>query len=291
MSENIEENIKAFEQELIEEEKKEKTIKQYLKYIYEFIEYTKIEKAEDITKEMLIDYKEHLKEIHPKESSINIKIIIINKFVTFLDLPSKLKLKQIKVQKKTTLENVLNEKEYNRLLEWALKLNRPRMYYLMETLAGTGIRISELEYITVEAVKKGNADFYNKGKKRPVPIKNSLQKDLKRYCEEANITEGIIFKSRQGNPLDDSYVWRQLQDIAGKARGGLSKDKVHAHSFRHLFAKDFLANGGDLATLADILGHSSLETTRIYTTMSIAEQRALLNKMDKRKKQRNLVNV
>lgn len=291
MSENIEENIKAFEQELIEEEKKEKTIKQYLKYIYEFIEYTKIEKAEDITKEMLIDYKEHLKEIHPKESSINIKIIIINKFVTFMDLPNKLKLKQIKVQKKTTLENVLNEKEYNRLLEWALKLNRPRMYYLMETLAGTGIRISELEYITVEAVKKGNADFYNKGKKRPVPIKNSLQKDLKRYCEEANITEGIIFKSRQGNPLDDSYVWRQLQDIAGKARGGLSKDKVHAHSFRHLFAKDFLANGGDLATLADILGHSSLETTRIYTTMSIAEQRALLNKMDKRKKQRNLVNV
>lgn len=291
MSVNIEENINAFEQELIEEEKKEKTIKQYLKYIYEFIEYTKIEKAEDITKEMLIDYKEHLKEIHPKESSINIKIIIINKFVTFMDLPNKLKLKQIKVQKKTTLENVLNEKEYNRLLEWALKLNRPRMYYLMETLAGTGIRISELEYITVEAVKKGNADFYNKGKKRPVPIKNSLQKDLKRYCEEANITEGIIFKSRQGNPLDDSYVWRQLQDIAGKARGGLSKDKVHAHSFRHLFAKDFLANGGDLATLADILGHSSLETTRIYTTMSIAEQRALLNKMDKRKKQRNLVNV
>ena len=291
MSVNIEENIKAFEQELIEEEKKEKTIKQYLKYIYEFIEYTKIEKAEDITKEMLIDYKEHLKEIHPKESSINIKIIIINKFVTFMDLPNKLKLKQIKVQKKTTLENVLNEKEYNRLLEWALKLNRPRMYYLMETLAGTGIRISELEYITVEAVKKGNADFYNKGKKRPVPIKNSLQKDLKRYCEEANITEEIICKSRQGNPLDDSYVWRQLQDIAGKARGGLSKDKVHAHSFRHLFAKDFLANGGDLATLADILGHSSLETTRIYTTMSIAEQRALLNKMDKRKKQRNLVNV
>lgn len=291
MNENITKDIKAFEQELIEEEKKEKTIKQYLKYIYEFIDYTKIEKAEDITKEMLIDYKEYLKEIHPKESSINIKIIIINKFVTFLDLPDKLKLKQIKVQKKTTLENVLNEKEYNRLLEWALKLNRPRMYYLMETLAGTGIRISELEYITVEAVKKGNADFYNKGKKRPVPIKNSLQKDLKRYCEEANITEGIIFKSRQGNPLDDSYVWRQLQDIAGKARGGLSKDKVHAHSFRHLFAKDFLANGGDLATLADILGHSSLETTRIYTTMSIAEQRALLNKMDKRKKQRSQVNV
>jgi len=282
----MEDKIKEFKQELINEEKKENTIKQYMNYIYDFIEYTKITAPEEITKEMLIDYKEHLKEIHPKESSINIKIIIINKFITFLDLDDKMKLKQIKVQKKTTLENVLNEKEYNRLLEWALKLNRPRMYYLMETLAGTGIRISELQYITVEAVKKGNADFFNKGKKRPVPIKNSLQKDLKRYCEEAGITEGIIFKSRSGNPLDDSYVWRQLQDIAGKARGGLSKDKVHPHSFRHLFAKDFLANGGDIATLADILGHSSLETTRIYTQMSLAEQRALLNKMDKRKKQR-----
>lgn len=219
----MEDKIKEFRQELIEEEKKEKTINQYLKYIYEFIDYTKITKPEDINKEMLIDYKEHLKEIHPKESSINIKIIIINKFVTFLELDDKMKLKQIKVQKKTTLENVLNEKEYNRLLEWALKLNRPRMYYLMETLAGTGIRISELQYITVEAVKKGNADFFNKGKKRPVPIKNSLQKDLKRYCEEANITEGIIFKSRNGNPLDDSYVWRQLQDIARKSKRGLVK--------------------------------------------------------------------
>lgn len=219
----MEDKIKEFRQELIEEEKKEKTINQYLKYIYEFIDYTKITKPEDINKEMLIDYKEHLKEIHPKESSINIKIIIINKFVAFLELDDKMKLKQIKVQKKTTLENVLNEKEYNRLLEWALKLNRPRMYYLMETLAGTGIRISELQYITVEAVKKGNADFFNKGKKRPVPIKNSLQKDLRRYCEEANITEGIIFKSRNGNPLDDSYVWRQLQDIARKSKRGLVK--------------------------------------------------------------------
>lgn len=214
----MEDKIKEFRQELIEEEKKEKTVKQYLKYIYEFIDYAKIEKLEDITKEILIEYKEHLKEIHQKESSINIKIIIINKFITFLELDNKLKLKQIKVQKKTTLENVLNEKEYNRLLEWAVKLNRPRMYYLMETLAGTGIRISELQYITVEAVRKGNADFFNKGKKRPVPIKNSLQKDLKKYCEEAHITEGIIFKSRSGNPLDDSYVWRQLQDIARKSK-------------------------------------------------------------------------
>lgn len=285
MSKELQMKLEAFKQELAEEEKKERTITQYMNYIYEFIDTTNIERLEDITKELLIDYKEYLKEKHPKESSINIKVIIINKFIMFVDLPDKLKLKQIKVQKKATLENVLNEKEYNRLLDWALKLNKNRMYYLMKTIRGTGIRISELKYITVEAVKKGNADFFNKGKKRPVPIKKSLQKDLKKYCEEADITEGIIFKSRQGNPLDDSYVWRQLQGIAGKARGGLSKDKVHPHSFRHLFAKDFIASGGDITTLADILGHESLETTRIYTRMTLAEQRALLNKMDRMKKQ------
>lgn len=214
----IKEDIKKFEQELVEEEKKEKTIKQYLRYIDEFINYTGITEAEQINKQMLIDYKEHLREIHPKESSINIKLIIINKFVSFMGLDDKLKLKQIKVQKKTTLENVLNEKEYKRLLEWAKKLHKDRIYYLMETLAGTGIRISELQYITVEAVKKGNADFFNKGKKRPVPIKSSLQKDLKAYCKENNITEGIIFKSKNNKPLDNSYVWRELQEIARKSK-------------------------------------------------------------------------
>ncbi len=279
----MEEKIKEFQKELLHEEKKQKTIDQYTKYILAFLEYEEISKIEDITKEKLIDYKEHLKEIHAKESSINIKIVIINKFITFLGLPDKMKLQQIKVQKKTTLENILNDKEYQRLLEWALKLNNTRMYYLMKTLAGTGIRISELKYITVEAVKKGNATIYNKRKKRDIPIKSELQKDLKKYCKEANITSGIIFKNKNGNPLSDSYVWRQLQDIAGKARGGLLKSKVHAHSFRHLFAKEFIKNGGDRMTLADILGHNSLETTRIYATMTLAEQRELLDKMDKMK--------
>lgn len=214
----IYEDLERFKIELRDQEKEENTIKQYSIYIQDFIETMQIKSKGDITKEILIKYKDILRERHPKESSINIKIIILNKFIAFIGYDEKMKLKQFKVQKKTTLENVLNEKEYNRLLEWALKLNRPRMYYLMKTLAGTGIRISELQYITVEAVKKGNADFFNKGKKRPVPIKNSLQKELKKYCEEAGITEGIIFKSRSGNPLDDSYVWRQLQDIARKGK-------------------------------------------------------------------------
>lgn len=279
-------DINNFKIELSEEEKKERTIKQYIKYLYEFIEYENIDSKQDITKEKLIEYKEHLREIHPKTSSVNIKIIIINKFIMFLELPDKMKLQQIRVQTKTSLDNVLNDKEYQRLLEWALKLNKTQMYYLMKTLAGTGIRISELKYITVEAVNKGAEKIHNKKKDRDIIIKTSLQKELKKYCEETGIKEGIIFKSKQGNVLSDSYIWRQLQYIAGKARGGLNKNKVHAHSFRHLFAKEFMANGGNQMDLANILGHSSLETTRIYTTMSTTEQRNLLNEMDKRKKRR-----
>lgn len=282
----MEDKVKEFETELLREEKKQNTVKQYLKYINDFIEYANIERKEDITKEKLIEYKEHLKEVHKKESSINIKIIIINKFIAFIGLPEKYKLKQIKTQRKTNLENVLNEKEYQRLLEWAMKLNKITMYYLMRTLAGTGIRISELQYITVEAVKRGQIEIYNKGKKRVVPIKSSLQKDLKKYCEESKIEEGIIFKNRQGKPLSNSYIWKQLQYIAGKARGGLSKNKVHAHSFRHLFAKEFISSTGNQMALADILGHKSLETTRIYTTMSIQEQKELLDKIDKEKRRK-----
>lgn len=280
----IYEDLENFKQDLRHQEKKEKTIKQYSNYLMDLIEATHIEKKEDITKQMLIDYKEQLKEKHNGNlNSINIKILIINKFITYLDLPKELKLKQEKQQKQTTLENVLTPKEYDHLRDYAKTHNQERLYYLMGTLEGTGIRISELQYITLEAVKKQEADIYNKGKLRKIPIQDKVKKELLQYCKEQGITEGIIFKSRNGNPLDNAYIWRELQALAGKVRSGLKKSKVHPHSFRHLFAKEFISNGGSQMELADILGHESLETTRIYTTKSVAEQRETLNKMYKRK--------
>lgn len=140
-----------------------------------------------------------------------------------------------------------------------------------------------MQYITVEAVKKQEADIYNKGKLRKIPIQDRVKKELLTYCKEQGITEGIIFKSRNNNPLDNAYIWKQLQKLAGQVRSGLKKSKVHPHSFRHLFAKEFISNGESQMELADILGHESLETTRIYTTKSIAEQRETLNRMSKRK--------
>lgn len=280
----INKDLERFKEELKKEEKLEGTINQYSGYIEEFIDITKIKTKEEINKTMLIEYKEQIKEKHNGNvNSINIKILIINKFITFLGLPKELRLKQEKQQKQTTLENVLTPKEYEHLRTYAKAHRKDRLYHIMGTLEGTGIRISELQYITVEGIKKQEADIYNKGKWRKIPIQDRVKKELLQYCREKNITEGVIFRSRNGNPLDASYIWKELKKLAGQVRSGLKKSKVYPHSFRHLFAKEFLDNGGNLTDLGDILGHESLETTRIYTTKSVAEQRETLNKMYKRK--------
>lgn len=280
----IYDDLEAFKQDLKNQEKKDKTIKQYSNYITDFIETMQIKSKEDITKEKLIEYKEQLTKKHKGNlNSINIKILILNKFITYLQLPKEMKLKQEKQQKQSTLENVLTSKEYEHLREYAKSHRQDQLYYLMGTLEGTGIRISELKYITLEAVKKQEADIINKGKLRKIPIQDRVKKELLQYCKDEGITEGIIFKSRNGNPLDNAYIWKQLQKLAGQVRSGLKKSKVHPHSFRHLFAKEFINNGGSQMELADILGHESLETTRIYTTKSVAEQRETLNQMSKRK--------
>jgi len=272
----IEKDIFNFIEQCKNEELSEKTLTKYNRDINEFIQTANIKTKEDITKDKLIEYKDNLIN-KSKTSTVNNKIIIINKFLTFLFNNKDYNLKQIKTQNKFEVDNILSKTDYDRLLKWAIKLNKMVMYYLMRTLAGTGIRISELQYITVEAVKKGKTEIYNKGKKRPVYIKETLQKDLKRYCKDKGIDKGIIFKSRSGNPLDNAYIYKEIQYIAGQAR--VNKKKAHPHSFRHLFAKEYLNAGGNYLNLADILGHSSTDTTRIYSVKDANENRADLNKM------------
>lgn len=272
----IENDIINFIEQCKNEELSEKTLKKYKRDVTEFIQIADIETKEDVTKEKLIEYKDNLISTS-KTSTVNNKIIIINKFLTFLFNSKEYNLKQIKTQNKFEVDNILSKSDYERLLKWAIKLNKTVMYYLMKTLAGTGIRISELKYITVEAVKKGKTEIYNKGKKRPVYIKESLQKELKRYCKDKGIEKGIIFKSRGEKPLDNAYIYKEIQYIAGQAR--VNKKKAHPHSFRHLFAKEYLNAGGNYLNLADILGHSSTDTTRIYSVKDANENRADLNKM------------
>lgn len=211
----IYEDLEEFTEAMRKEEKTDRTIEQYNRYIKEFIEQTKINSKEDIDKDLLIDYKAYLTEKHKGNlNSINNKVVIINKFVTYLKLPSEFKLKEEKQQKQTTLENVLTLKEYDHLREYAKEHHQDQLYYIMGVLEGTGIRISELQYITLDAVKKQEVNIKNKGKLRRIPIQDRVKKELLTYCKEQGITEGIIFKSRYGNPLDSAYIWRQLQKLA-----------------------------------------------------------------------------
>ena len=177
----IKESLEQFSKHCTESELKTSTIKKYEKDIGAFIEYSKVKSKEEITKDILIDYKKHLQAIL-KTSTLNNKLVILNKFIMYLGLPTEYKLKQVKVQKKTSLENVLSKVDYERLLRMALRENKTSIYYLMQTLAGTGIRANELQYITVENIKQGVAKVENKGKIRNIVISKSLAKDLKDYC-------------------------------------------------------------------------------------------------------------
>jgi len=271
----IEDNIREYKDSLKLSEKEENTINQYEGYLKEFIEYANIKNKEDITKEKLIEFKEYMQKKY-KTNTINIKITVINAFITFIGLDSSYKLKHLKKQQKATLENVLTQTDYERLLRIAKVKNKKVMYYIMETLEETGIRISELEHITVEAVKKGEAVFDSKGTvERKAFINKKLQKELLKYCKEEGIKTGIIFKSRNGNPLDSAYIYKEIQWIAGQAR--IKKSKAHPHSFRHLFAKNYLSKPGhNIADLKNILGHKNISTTEIYLQKSTRELKETL---------------
>ena len=253
--------LKNFEMELLHNELSKATLKRYLTDITQFIEKENIRSKDDITKSNLLEYKDYLIN-NFKASSCNIKLIAINKFLDFLDLEN-LKLKLPKKQKKNVLEDMLTVPEYERMLKYAEKLEKEKMYNIIMTLANTGIRISELEFITVEALKKESTVIKNKGKIREIILPKKLTKDLKEYCKKNGITKGPVFISKFNKPIDTTYIHRELKTIAGQAR--IKKSKVHAHAFRHLFAIQYMKKNNNALSLADILGHSSLETTRIYT--------------------------
>ena len=141
----------------------------------------------------------------------------------------------------------------------------------METLVGTGIRIGELKFFTVEAMKEGHVIVDNKGSRRNIAMPKQVVQLLKRYCKKAGITSGVIFRTKRGKPITNSQLWVSLKRIAGAAR--VKKSKIHAHSFRHLFAINYLNRGGNILDLKEILGHKSLETTAIYTRTTTKELR------------------
>ena len=208
------EDVELYKEKVKLSENEDKTVKQYEGYVLEFIKWAEIKSKEDITKQKLIDFKEYML-IQYKTSTINIKIVILNSFTNFLGFSSEYKLEQLTVQEKATIENVLSQTDYERLLRIADRKAKIRTKYIMKVLAETGIRISELKHITVEAVKKGIAVFDSKGTvERKAFINKKLQKELLKYCKEKGITSGIIFKSRNGNPLNEAYIYKEIQWVA-----------------------------------------------------------------------------
>lgn len=174
---------------------------------------------------------------------------------------------------------MLNITDYKRLLRHSKTMGLIKLHYIMKILAMTGIRISELKYFTVENLKSNYIVAYNKGKERNIIVRQDITRELRKYCRENKIKEGYIFKGeKEGQMLAPSTIWRQMKKVAGKSR--VNKNKVHAHSFRHLFAQVFLNEyNNNITELADILGHNSLETTRLYTRTSNAQKKSKLEKL------------
>lgn len=257
--------IESFKNYLIEEEKSENTIEKYVRDITFFMAWLC---GQEVTKMLALDYKKVMCEKYAP-ASVNAAISSLNSFFAYMEWHD-IRIKALKIQRQifSTKDKELTKAEYERLLTAANDKKNQRLYYLIQTIASTGIRVSELRYITTSAVHSGQAVINCKGKMRIVILPKELCKMLKGYIRENNIKNGSVFVSRNGKPLDRSHIWKMLKALCETA--GVSKDKVYPHSFRHLFARTYYSLQKDIVRLADILGHSSVNTTRIYT-MSTGE--------------------
>ncbi len=269
------EKVKMFERHLKEEEKADNTIDKYVRDISEFYEW--YGENDIVTKDVLLAYKEYLKRIKLKVSTINSKISSLNAYFTYTENES-LKLKVLKCQKSLfgSKEKELTKYEFNKLYEAAK--NNNRLKYLIETIAKTGARVSEVKFITVESIEIGKAIVDNKGKIRTILIPRKLCKKLKDYSKKQSINTGPIFLTKNMEPIDRKQMWQMMKDLADKA--GVPKEKVFPHNLRHLFAREFYKQTHDIVKLASILEHSSIETTRIYTKETEDECRIEIEKLE-----------
>ena len=258
---------------LEEKERCDSTIVQYLREAERFI--SELGDGEILTKAKVIAYKEKLCEQY-RISSVNAKIAAVNSFLEYIG-KSDIKVRCIRIQKQIycSQKKELTRKDYLKLLRYAEKSGNERLSLILQTLGGTGIRVSELKYITVEAVERGEACILLKGKNRVILISGRLQKQLKHYITRKDIDAGPVFVTRNMKPLDRSNIWKMFKRLGERA--GVENSKVVPHNIRHLFAKCFYDKEKDIAKLADVLGHSSINTTRIYIITSGYEHRRILD--------------
>lgn len=269
-----EEKLVEYEKDMQIQELSARTIHKYLADIGDWLEQME---GGIITKEMVISYKKELSKGY-KVTSVNSKIISLNRYLRWLGFPD-LVVRTERIQTPNVLDKMITKENYFAMLKFAKDTGRIKLYYIMKTIAGTGLRIGELKYVTVQAITDGYTQIWNKGKYRYIYFSEPLCMELMEYCNDSGISEGIVFIGRkEGKVITSAAVWKGLKNLAKEL--GIPEDTVFPHSFRHLFAKNYMEKVGDITELADILGHSRLETTWIYTKTTSAEKRKRLGLLD-----------
>ena len=267
--------IAAFESYLKREERSAGTIENYLRRVREFTAWLN---GEEVDKERAGAWKLHLMSMGRSSGTINGALVAVNQFFKFLGWQECV-VKGLRIQRKLFRDDrrELTRNEYERLLAAAHGLGRERLALLMETICATGIRVSEVRYITVEAVASGRAEISLKGKLRTILIPGKLCRKLKKYVKQQKIASGEVFLTRSGKRMSRKQIWAEMKAVCRKAE--VAPSKVFPHNLRHLFARIFYQVCRDVVKLAGVLGHSSIETTRIYLSSTGAEHARQLDRL------------
>lgn len=263
---------------LFYQEEQERSTATIQKYTHDLTELYLYLNGQPLNKSVLIGWKQKLTETYAP-ATVNSMLTAVNGYLSYMGWPE-LRVKLLKIQKSLFLDEQkeLTRREYIRLVQTAEREGNERLSLVIQTICATGIRVSELCFITAEAVCCGRAGITNKGKRRTVFLPNKLRRLLKQYLKKKKITAGAVFVTRTGKPLNRSNIWRDMKALCERA--GVDSDKVFPHNLRHLFARTYYSMERDLSRLADILGHSNVSTTRIYTAESGAVHAKQMERMD-----------
>lgn len=253
-------SLRNFIHQLEGDERSPGTIENYARQVRAFSAWLG---EKPVTKECTAAWKEHLVREDYCPGTINTMLVSLNRFLDFMGWQD-CKVKTLRIQRRLFREDQkeLTRAEYNRLVSTALSQGRERLTLLLETICSTGIRVSEVKYITVEALRAGKAEIALKGKIRTILLPNKLCRKLLKYAKKQNTVSGEVFLTRNGTSLSRKQIWSEMKSLCAKAK--VAASKVFPHNLRHLFARAFYQACHDVMKLADVLGHSSIETTRIY---------------------------
>ncbi len=264
-----------FEDYLRHDEREESTIEAYLRSLTRFAEWAD---GRAVTKELAMEWKTALSEAGYRPISVNAMLAAVNKFFTCMGRED-CKVKYLKLQRQMfrKSEKDLSKEEYQRLVQAAHEKGDLRMELILETICATGIRVGELKYITVEAVRAGVAEIALKGKIRTILLPHRLCRKLQKYAKQQKIASGKIFLTQDGLPVSRQSIWTRMKALCEAA--GVERSKAFPHNLRSLFARSFYGSCHDVVRLADVLGHSSIETTRIYLMSTGKEYLRQLDKL------------